>query len=290
MATCVLVVALLVPQASRAQGSNELQSYLVSVNRLYENLEYERALEQISSAKRLTRGMADDVLLSLYEGVILADMGKWNDATAAFKSALFLQPEAKLPVKVSPKVEKRFEAVRQQVKKELGPAWAKREAERQQAEAEAQRLEAERQKQAEAERQQAEAKAQQEAQARAALTPEATPRAGEVSGSTSLRSRALIPAIAGGVLLAAGGVSYGLARGEQSKLSNNDPSLATRADVDASISRGKTYQTVGFGLLGAGVVGLGVATGLFVLGSPQEPVSLGVSTDGTSAFVYGRWP
>jgi hypothetical protein len=38
------------------------------------------------------------------------------------------------------------------------------------------------------------------------------------------------------------------------------------------------------------IVGLGLASSLYVMGVPDEPVRLGIGTNGTSAFVYGRWP
>ncbi|MFP2934620.1 hypothetical protein ACLESO_57830, partial [Pyxidicoccus sp. 3LG] len=113
-----------------------------------------------------------------------------------------------------------------------------------------------------------------------------------VSWRSGLRSRAWLPATVGGVLLVGGGVSYALSRSERSKLRNGDASLATYEDAERSASRGRTLQTVGVGLVGAGVVGLGISAGMYLLGRPAEPgkVGLGVSTDGTSAFVFGRWP
>jgi tetratricopeptide (TPR) repeat protein len=265
----LLIVLLLVPLAVQAQDSQEVEDYLVSVSRLYEDLEYERALEQIDRAKRMTRGVEADVALVLYEGIILADMGKMEEATAAFKAALFLRPDSTLPVQVSPKVAQHFESVRVEVKRDLAPIRARREAQRRQDEA----------------------RRPQEGKPVAPLATEvpAAARETEVSARGPSRSRALIPAIAGGALVVAGGVFYGLAKSEQSKLRGDDAGLGTRADAQASASRGKTYQTVGLGLVGAGVVGLGVATGLYLMGAPSESVALGVSTDGTSAFVYGSW-
>ncbi|WP_257463577.1 hypothetical protein [Archangium lipolyticum] len=256
----LLALLLFTTPTVHAQGASEVQNYLVSVNRLYEDLEYERALEQIHRARRLSRGVEEDVALGLYEGILLDELGKKDDATAAFKAALFLRPDAKLPVQVSPKVEKHFESIRIEVKRELAPLLARREAERLQA----------------------------QTPPPPEVRPPSTPEVSAARGDT--RSRALLPAIAGGVLLAAGGVSYGLSRGELSRLRTDDVGLATREDAHASASRGKTYQAVGMGLLGAGVVGLGVAAGLYLMGAPTGPVALGVSTDGTSAFVYGRWP
>ncbi|RKH11186.1 hypothetical protein D7V97_11940 [Corallococcus sp. CA053C] len=84
---------------------------------------------------------------------------------------------------------------------------------------------------------------------------------------------------------------YLLARAEHSKLRGDDASLATRDDVKRSASRGQRYQWVGAGLAAAGMVGLGVSVG-FLLGRSSRAKTLGmdVSTDGTSAFVQGRWP
>lgn len=106
-----------------------------------------------------------------------------------------------------------------------------------------------------------------------------------------MRSRAWLPAALGGVLLVGGGVSYAMALSERSSLRNDDAGLATLQDVDRSVSHGRTYQTVSLGLAGAGVVGLGMAAGMYLLGTPSEPERVGVtiSTDGTSAFVSGRW-
>lgn len=130
--------ALTVPLSAHAQ-SDDAQRYLTAAARLYENLEYERALEQLKRARTLSRGVDDDVAIALYEGIILADMGKKEDSTAAFKEGLFLKPDAQLPVKVSPKVTADFEAVRREVKKELAPILAKQEAERKKKEEEERR-------------------------------------------------------------------------------------------------------------------------------------------------------
>jgi hypothetical protein len=292
--TGFLAFVLLVPLIARAQGSIEVQRYLDSVNLLYENLEYERALEQIASAKRLTRGMEDDAVLALYEGVILADLGKNEEAIAAFKAALFLKPEAKLPVRVSPKVVRLFEGLRQQVKQEQASLLARRDAEQQRLDAPPQ---------------QAETKPRQEEQELVPQAPQTVlapivmvqqqlalnlpreaPPEGNVSWRADLRSHALLPSIAGGALLALGGVSWSLAKGEQSRLRSGDPSLTSPADVQRSMSRGQWFQTVGVGLVGAGVVGLGLAAGIYALGVPEAPILVGAGTDGTSAFVYGRWP
>lgn len=133
----VISLALLAPLASFAQD-DAVQRYLTAAARLYENLEYERAIAQLERAKTLpNRTVDDDVAIALYEGIILADMGKKDQSIAAFKEGLFLKPDAKLPVRVSPKVVSDFESVRREVKKELAPILAKQEAERKRKEEEA---------------------------------------------------------------------------------------------------------------------------------------------------------
>lgn len=88
-----------------------------------------------------------------------------------------------------------------------------------------------------------------------------------------------------------GGTSWALSRGELSKLNNNAPSLATAEDAHNAASRGRTYQTVGVGLLGAGVASLGFALGWNFFGPTSSTgPTVSVGTDGTSAFVQGRWP
>jgi hypothetical protein len=250
-----------------AQGG--VRDYVRAARGLYEDLEFERALEQLSRARPFSTGPADDALLSLYEGIILADLNKMGASTAAFKAALYLQPDAKLPVSVSPKVAQRFETLRAQVKRDQ----VKRGA--QYPDAVARPVPPA-----------VSAPASQATQASLAMPVT------EVSGSSGMRGRAWLPATVGGVLLVGGGVSYALARSEHSRLRDNDASLATLQDAERSASRGRTFQAVGLGLVGAGLVGLGLSAGMYLLERPSEPakVGFGVSTDGTSAFVFGRWP
>lgn len=113
------VLLVLVPLGAHAAPGTEVRPYLVSVGRLYEDLEFERALEQFVTARHLCRGLEDDVALSLWESILLADLSRTEQAAAAFKSALFLQPEARLPVKVSPKLSRQFELLRREVKRSL---------------------------------------------------------------------------------------------------------------------------------------------------------------------------
>ncbi|WP_224244819.1 hypothetical protein [Hyalangium gracile] len=253
-----------VPRPAQAQAPGEFQRHLNAAIRLYQSLEYERALTQINLARGKPHSSDEEVKLSLYEGIIQAELGHQDECTAAFKSALLVQPEAKLPVKVAPKVATLFESVREQVKRELAamPATPTRP----------------------------EVAATPPAPAPATVTPSATEVSREAAGSKLLRRHALIPAIAGGALVVAGGVSYALSRGELSRLRDDDDSLQSRQAVDDTVAKGNRYQTLGVALLGVGTAGLAAAAGIYFLGAPDTPATVGLTTDGRSAFVYGRWP
>jgi tetratricopeptide (TPR) repeat protein len=127
LALAVLALSL-APLAAHAQSA-DAQRYLIAASRLYENLEYERALDQLKKARGVSGGVDDDVNIALYEGIILSDMGKKEEAVAAFKEGLYLRPEANLPVKVAPKIQQVFTATKNDVLKEMQPILAKKKAE-----------------------------------------------------------------------------------------------------------------------------------------------------------------
>lgn len=283
-----LALLLLRPVPASAQDDTEARAYLLSVKRLYEDLEYESALTQISRARTVTHTPANLIALALYEGIILAELSRWEESAAAFKNALRLHPEAKLPVKVAPKVAQHFEAVRQSVKQELAASQKPPEFPK------SVTLPLDRP-----------VDEQKPAPVASKVLPEPKPQSPSAPPQTSsslevepsvTESRSftspefLGPAITGGILVVLGGTSWALSRRELSRLNNDDPSLATPGDAQQAASRGRTLQSLGVGLLGAGVAGLGFAYGWYAFGSPSSETALRVSTDGTSAFVQGRWP
>lgn len=103
--------------ASRSAGSY-FDAAMAEAARLYEDLESERALAAVTRARRLARTDEERSAAAVYEGLVLADMGRRDEALASFRAGLLLAPEAKLPAKVSPKVEGDFESVRSAVRQE----------------------------------------------------------------------------------------------------------------------------------------------------------------------------
>ncbi|MBN8465241.1 hypothetical protein JYJ95_01865 [Corallococcus exiguus] len=260
-----------------------MKSHLEAIASLYEELEFESALGQLATARRQATGPEDDAELSLWEGLLLAELIRTEEASAAFTTALVLRPDAQLPVKVSPKVSNQFESLRKAVKSTQqarrgvpNPSPTPRQA-----------TDAPREGAPPA----SPPRIASPASVEVALAPIEPPlQVTQETRKSSLRSNAYIPAIAGGALTVAGGISWALSRGELSKFRNADPSLANFADIDRAASRGRTLQAAGVGLLGVGVLGLGLATGMYLIGAPEKSLAMQMGTDGRSALVYGRWP
>lgn len=102
-----------------AYAASDFERYLTEATRLYDDLEYEKALEQLARAREVARGAEEEVTVTLYEGILFAEFNKWEQARASFLTALLLNPEAKLPVRVSPKLNREFEAQRERARQVL---------------------------------------------------------------------------------------------------------------------------------------------------------------------------
>ncbi|WP_223785719.1 hypothetical protein [Myxococcus sp. AS-1-15] len=255
-----------------------MRRYLVSIHQLIEDLAYERALEQVARGKKVSKGPEDDVAISLYEGILVAELsaGRLDESNAAFKAALFLAPDAQLPLSVSPKLKRRFEAVREEVLGELALRGEDRGPLKTDAPTRLQRQPAPR-----------------------GPLPEAASRLSESSSSPvsevppsspTLRERAIIPAVAGGALVVTAGVFWKLAEGKKSKLVHKPPELRTEADARNLAQSARGMQTVSVGLLVGGLVGLGAAMGMYLQGAPDAQVPVQVGLDGTSVSISGKLP
>ncbi len=108
----VLALGLVLRPAVSFADDSDVQRQISSAVSLYDDLEYERALEQLAKARPLAVTRDDQVALFLLEGIILADLGRTEPSNAAFRAALALDPEARLPMQVSPKVVAEFQSLR----------------------------------------------------------------------------------------------------------------------------------------------------------------------------------
>lgn len=106
----------------------------------------------------------------------------------------------------------------------------------------------------------------------------------------SIRSRAWIPAVAGGLLLAGGATFLGLSTGPAKKLQDNDPSLTTYAMVHDATLEGKRDQVIGFTLIGVGAAAAVAGLGMFLFGADAAPaVAIAPTRDGAVAVLGGTF-
>jgi hypothetical protein len=300
LSSLLLILEVLVCAAPGvATAEEDFERSVDTVRQLLESQEYGEALKRIDRLKPLVRDTNQRSIVALYEGLVLSNMGRRTQdrAHAAFRAALLQDPQASLPVRVAPRLERNFEEVRARVLKEL--------AERPVRDVQAPPvpgapMEMSASPLVESGRGPAGALAELDTPDKMRLLAKwpvlaASSTAGFMPGAETFkqkasRPRVLVPAITGGALLASGSVFWGLARRELSQVRREDFSDGTMEDSRAAAIRGKRYQTWGAGLVGAGGVALGVATVLYVLQAPKAPVSLGLDATGTSAFLQGTWP
>jgi hypothetical protein len=110
--------------------------------------------------------------------------------------------------------------------------------------------------------------------------------------------RSLVPWIVGGVGvagLAASGAFFGLREGAKSDLEKGCDGNVCPQSLKSKEDNGKLYNTLAFVTLGVGVVGVGVATYLFIAGSGKHdevtaslPIDIAVLPQGGFVTVRGR--
>lgn len=85
----------------------------VEGQRLYQESEYEQAVFRFQTAALVAdRAAAERARALTWLGLAYAGAGDAEAARRAFEDALLLDPQATIPVEVSPKIEEEFEAVR----------------------------------------------------------------------------------------------------------------------------------------------------------------------------------
>ncbi|WP_157232387.1 tetratricopeptide repeat protein [Hyalangium minutum] len=92
---------------------------------LYEQLEYEAALEQLARVRSAAVDTEVRALTWLYEGIILANLGQTHRSREAFREGIRLQPASVLPIEVSPKVAQLFQDIRKEEHRRPSPSPSK---------------------------------------------------------------------------------------------------------------------------------------------------------------------
>jgi len=104
-----------VPAHARDPYRNQ---HLVAGIRLYADLDYEAALEQLRKAKAdPANPVPEEVAIDFYEGMCLAALNRTEPAIQAFKQGLALEPGAELPERVSPKIKKIYDEAKVDIAK-----------------------------------------------------------------------------------------------------------------------------------------------------------------------------
>lgn len=266
-----LVLLMLVCVGSAYAQNTAVQKYMRTAITLYENLEYEKALKQLRSARLKSAGPDDEAQIALLEGIVLADMGKEDKADTAFKTAFSVNLEAKLPVDVSPKVLAIAEKARANVRKLLTP-----QLEAQQQETERRRVE---EKQMREENLRAEAEAAKAREAKRAedlaVTPPPPPPSAvqnpPAPSGPSARSLSWIPGVVG---LASGGTSAILLASAASRYRALNEGTVPVEEAESFRDLGKREALFGYVTAGVAAAGLTTAALMFALGGPQPPATV----------------
>lgn len=261
------VVTLCLAAAPALAVNDDVKSYLNVATQNFENLQYEKALAQLKKARGKAQGAEDEKVISLYEGVVLAEMGKMDKAEAAFKTALSMDLKVTLPFEVSPKVVKAFDKARANVEKLLGPQLAREEEERKKKEAEEARLAEEKRLKEEADRAEQERIARENAPPAPPLVSDKPTEVTRTTTGGTARRLFWIPGVVGLGCVAGGAVALGQARANYDKLQaggiSGDAALLAR-------DSGKSQQTAGWVLVGVGGAAVVAAVGMLIFGGPTE--------------------
>ncbi len=268
MPLACLVAVWAVPRSAWAAG--DFEGSLRAAVRLYESLEYEKALEELQKARRQARGSEQEVSVSLHEGIFLGDMGQRDEARAAFRKGLLLDPGAQLPLKASPKLERDFEAVRDEVIEDL---------------------EREAQERAERERQGLPPVRATEDRPERSASPDLNPSqtkwpvkvwspgpVEEVPGHSHVRTVVPLVLTGAGVVSAGAGIVFGLvSRSNVSKLRHvyadgRLPASTELASLDDLHNDARGQARMANVLFGAAVVTVGGAVAIWLLGSDDKDV------------------
>jgi tetratricopeptide (TPR) repeat protein len=268
----LLVLALCLALPAAAQNA-EVKKFVNSAISLYENLEYEKALKQLTKARVKATTPDDEVKVTLLEAIVLADMGREEKALTAFKTAFGIDLDAKLPVDVGPKVQAVADKARASVRKLMAPALEAQKAEEQRKAAEEKARADEVARLAAEEKRKADEDKVRNAPPPAVVAP---PPAPDAKGP-SVRSLSWIPGVVG--LASAGVGTYFLvsASGKYNALLNGSVDLATANGYRTS---GPTDALVGDLLIGVGVAGVLGAVAMFVFGAPAPSVALVPTREG----------
>jgi hypothetical protein len=220
-------------QPREPEGNPHLQEAL----RFYDALEYEKALGALAEARQGPSNTPEEqVHIEMLEGFLSFELHQPERGKNAFRRALSVNPEAKPTLRVSPKVLQALEEARAELRaaREASPV-----------------VEAVPPRVVEA------------------ISPR-TDTTDEAPGSGfGALSRFRLPiAIGGGVVTVGGVLAWTRARSLASRVRTADVSIKTRDQLESTLSQGRTFEKVGWGLMGLGIAT--TAGSLLLLDAPAS--------------------
>lgn len=228
--------------ASVAAEPQAVNPHFEAALRLYDELEYEQALLSLDQARQSpSNTLQEQVSIELLDGILAFELHQPERGKGAFRRAVSLDPNARMSLRVSPKVVNALEEAR----------------------AEQQRVLAEKPL----------------VQPVPAAAPLAPPRRG-----SQLR---LPVAIGGGVVAAGGLLAWTRARSLTNQVRSADRSITTRAHLEDRLSQGRTFQTVGWALMGLGAAT--TAGSLLFLEAPSAGTGAAVTPTSGGAHLSLTW-
>lgn len=247
--------------AAEAANKYPGNPYIEKATRLYEEFRYAEALRTLEKAARWPSNTPEqNVSIALLEGVLRFELLQPEQAESAFKRALAIDLKAQLALTVSPKITETLERIREEVTPPPPPPPPLPELKGSDS-GEGTQL---------------------PTGLGLGLNPHPPGRPG-----INLSKYRLPIAFAGGGVALMGALSWARAKSLEQQVRVADPSITTRAQLEGSLRQGRTFETVGWVLLGTGAA---TAVGSFLLLDPSGPVPtmLGGPTKG-GAQVSFQW-
>jgi hypothetical protein len=233
--------------ADKVKSNAKGNPYIPAALRLYEEIEYEEALQALDkAAKWPSNTPEDEVRIALLEGILRFELRQDERGVSAFRRALAIDLQAQSPVSVSPKIAEQLEQVRRKMRIEI-------------------------------------------------VAPEnpvvPNPPPPLPPEPPTLRERLagyrLPIAIGGGVVALGGALSWTRAKSLEGRLRSVDPTITTRQQLDGTVREGRTFESVGWVLLG---VGAATAVGsLLLLDTPPPAPNVSAAPTPGGAHVSLSW-
>jgi hypothetical protein len=253
------------PGEARASSPQGVNPYIPKAEQLFDNLKYRQALKTLEKAARWPSNTPEqNVSIALLQGVLHCEIGtieqnagETQRCVNAFQRALAIDPKAQLSFPVSPKITEQLERVRKDVVAKIpviitDPALPRVEPEN---------------------------------LIQNPTSNSSQPPPTNLGLHASLSRYRLPIAIAGGGVAMAGALSWVRAKSLDQRVRTADSSITTRAQLEGTLREGRSFETVGWVLLGTGAA---TALGSMLLLSPSTstPTVLAGPTDGGAHMTF----